>query len=341
MLQRGGRRPRGWRGRDGKANAERWARRTFLLSVTRTPIRVRVDRGTPSVGHGHFGSPTSQRTERSARGGIPLRRGVPTHSTPHGGTQSTGYPGDGDYTPDVPAHSTARGILVSAVVAFGVGLGGCAPLPAAEGPSSSTCPQDAATIGEAVELVAEGGMVLVDARRLPRAGRRRSTEHHGARRRPQRHRHRRRGPAPLRHRRHRRRRDASRTSPCTRPPFYGVLITGLHDENGPRRQRRRRLHDVRPRRSSRRCSASAVDHVTAYNNGLYGIYAFNAQHGVITRLLRLGLGGQRLLRRPVPRLRHPRAGQRRRTQRGRLRERQRLRTRSCSSATGSPATGSA
>ena len=34
--------------------------------------------------------------------------------------------------------------------------------------------------------------------------------------------------------------------------------------------------------SSHPCSGSPIDHVTAHNNGLYGIYAFNAQHGVIT-----------------------------------------------------------
>src|SRR4051812_31748010 len=78
-----------------------------------------------------------------------------------GGTDGAGCPGDRDYTPDVPDHPTARGILVSAVIALALGLGGCVPAPAANALDVVTVPSDVATIGEAVDLVADGGMVLV------------------------------------------------------------------------------------------------------------------------------------------------------------------------------------
>ncbi|GAA1861445.1 nitrous oxide reductase family maturation protein NosD [Microbacterium koreense] len=62
--------------------------------------------------------------------------------------------------------------------------------------------------------------------------------------------------------------------------FYGVLFTGLHDESGPSAPTadgyRRWDPTVFPP-----LERFLVDHVTAYNNGLYGIYAFNARHGVI------------------------------------------------------------
>lgn len=62
--------------------------------------------------------------------------------------------------------------------------------------------------------------------------------------------------------------------------FYGVLFTGLHDESGPSAPtatgyERWDPADFPP------LERFLVDHVTAYNNGLYGIYAFNARHGVI------------------------------------------------------------
>ncbi|MFT4157679.1 MAG: right-handed parallel beta-helix repeat-containing protein [Microbacterium sp.] len=62
--------------------------------------------------------------------------------------------------------------------------------------------------------------------------------------------------------------------------FYGVLVTGMHDENGP-------LAHGGPGYSSLDTDAFppierfAVEGVTASNNGLYGIYAFDARHGVI------------------------------------------------------------
>ena len=63
--------------------------------------------------------------------------------------------------------------------------------------------------------------------------------------------------------------------------FYGVLFTGLHDENGPSAPTADGYQRWDPQQFPP-LQRFRVDHVTAYNNGLYGIYAFNAQHGVIT-----------------------------------------------------------
>lgn len=62
--------------------------------------------------------------------------------------------------------------------------------------------------------------------------------------------------------------------------FYGVLFTGLHDENGPSAPTATDYEPWDPEQFPP-LQRFLVDHVTAYNNGLYGIYAFNAQHGVI------------------------------------------------------------
>lgn len=66
----------------------------------------------------------------------------------------------------------------------------------------------------------------------------------------------------------------------TRATFYGVLFTGLHDENGPSAPTADGYEPWDPEENPP-LQRFRVDHVTASNNGLYGIYAFNAQHGVI------------------------------------------------------------
>lgn len=66
----------------------------------------------------------------------------------------------------------------------------------------------------------------------------------------------------------------------TRATFYGVLFTGLHDENGPSARSADGYTSWSPDEFPP-LQRFLVDHVTASNNGLYGIYAFNAQHGVI------------------------------------------------------------
>ena len=63
--------------------------------------------------------------------------------------------------------------------------------------------------------------------------------------------------------------------------FYGVLFTGLHDANGPSAPTADGYQTWDPEQFPP-LQRFRVDHVTAHNNGLYGIYAFNAQHGVIT-----------------------------------------------------------
>jgi hypothetical protein len=62
--------------------------------------------------------------------------------------------------------------------------------------------------------------------------------------------------------------------------FYGVLVTGLHDANGPAAESSEGYEPFDPDKFPP-LQRYAVDHVTAYNNGLYGIYAFNSQHGTI------------------------------------------------------------
>ncbi|WP_420113574.1 right-handed parallel beta-helix repeat-containing protein [Pseudactinotalea sp.] len=63
--------------------------------------------------------------------------------------------------------------------------------------------------------------------------------------------------------------------------FYGVLVTGMHDENGPVAHGGPGYTALDPSEFPP-VQRFAIDHVTASNNGLYGIYAFNAQHGTIT-----------------------------------------------------------
>ena len=62
--------------------------------------------------------------------------------------------------------------------------------------------------------------------------------------------------------------------------FYGVLVTGLHDGDGPADPGDDGYTGWDPEKFPP-LQRFLVDHVTAYNNGLYGIYAFNSQHGVI------------------------------------------------------------
>ena len=62
--------------------------------------------------------------------------------------------------------------------------------------------------------------------------------------------------------------------------FYGVLVTGLHDANGPRANNGNVYEPFDPARFPP-VQRFEISYVTAYDNGLYGIYAFDAQHGVI------------------------------------------------------------
>lgn len=63
--------------------------------------------------------------------------------------------------------------------------------------------------------------------------------------------------------------------------FYGVLVTGLHDENGPSAHGVDGYTKLDPEQFPP-VQRFKINHVTATNNGLYGIYAFDANNGVIT-----------------------------------------------------------
>lgn len=140
-------------------------------------------------------------------------------------------------------------------------------------------PEDAATIGEAVDAVAEGGLVLVgpgvyDEQVLVdtpdvtvRGTDRNATVIDGGGVRSY-------GVVAV----------ADGVSienlTVTGATFYGVLVTGLHDENGPTAHGVDGYSTLDPERFPP-VERFSIDHVTAYNNGLYGLYAFDARSGVI------------------------------------------------------------
>lgn len=62
--------------------------------------------------------------------------------------------------------------------------------------------------------------------------------------------------------------------------FNGVLVTGMHDETGAQAHNLNGYERLDPEEFPP-LQRFSVSHVTASNNGLYGIYAFNTQHGVI------------------------------------------------------------
>lgn len=63
--------------------------------------------------------------------------------------------------------------------------------------------------------------------------------------------------------------------------LYGVLITGTHEGDTVLTPAETGYDEFDPA-AFPPLQRFRVDHVTATNNGLYGIYAFNTQHGVIT-----------------------------------------------------------
>jgi len=62
--------------------------------------------------------------------------------------------------------------------------------------------------------------------------------------------------------------------------FYGVLVTGLYGDDGPSAHTAQGYEAFDPEEFPA-VERFWISHVTAHNNGLYGIYAFNARHGVI------------------------------------------------------------
>lgn len=65
-----------------------------------------------------------------------------------------------------------------------------------------------------------------------------------------------------------------------RTMYYGVLVTGMHDEAGPTAHGLDGYERLDPEQFPP-VERFAIRNVTASNNGLYGIYAFDARHGVI------------------------------------------------------------
>lgn len=63
--------------------------------------------------------------------------------------------------------------------------------------------------------------------------------------------------------------------------FYGVLVTSVHGDDGPLAHGGPGYTRLDPEEFPP-LERFGVSHVTASNNGLYGIYAFNARHGSIT-----------------------------------------------------------
>lgn len=66
----------------------------------------------------------------------------------------------------------------------------------------------------------------------------------------------------------------------TQALLYGVLVTSSQQDGEPLAQGADGYEEIDPDEFPP-LQRFRVDHVTAINNGLYGIYAFNAQHGVI------------------------------------------------------------
>ncbi|WP_396668799.1 right-handed parallel beta-helix repeat-containing protein [Microbacterium sp. R86528] len=173
--------------------------------------------------------------------------------------------------------------LALVVTAFLTVTAGCAATPAPETPTALDLvqvPGDAETLAEASELVAEGGTIEIGAGvwteqllvSTPdvtvRGADRNATIIDGEGLRPY-------GVVGIA--------DGVRIEnlTVTGATFYGVLVTGLHDEAGPAAHGAGAYEPFDPD-AFPPLQRFAIQGVTAHNNGLYGIYAFNAQHGVIS-----------------------------------------------------------
>jgi nitrous oxidase accessory protein NosD len=182
--------------------------------------------------------------------------------------------------------SPARSRIVASaliLVAAAAVLGACSDdgdKGASGGQSVVRVPEDAPTISAAVDRVAAGGLVLVSPGTYResvtidkpdvtlRGTDRGTTIVDGEGRRPF-------GVVSIA--------DGSRVENLTvrAHTFYGVLVTGLHDENGPSAHGVDGYTRLDPDKFPP-VQRFRISHVTASNNGLYGIYAFDAGNGVIT-----------------------------------------------------------
>jgi nitrous oxidase accessory protein NosD len=179
--------------------------------------------------------------------------------------------------------AVGRFIRILAVAACGVSLAGCSLL-ATSTPSGSssvvTVPGDAKTLADALAAVRPGGMILlepgtyreqlvVNKKDVTIRGLDRNTviiDGEGTR--PY-------GVVAIA--------DGVRIENLTvrNTTFYGVLVTGMHDKNGPSAHNGDNYTRLDPSKFPP-VQRFSINFVTAYNNGLYGIYSFDAQHGSIT-----------------------------------------------------------
>ncbi|WP_257021796.1 nitrous oxide reductase family maturation protein NosD [Leifsonia sp. AK011] len=167
----------------------------------------------------------------------------------------------------------------------GLGLGililaGCAPLAPSADQELVRVPADAPTISEAMERVAPGGVVLVAPGTYTesvtiatddvtlRGEDRNTVIIDGEGRRSQ-------GVLVIA--------DGVTVEnlTVTSHTFNGVLVTGLHDGTNAQAHGVDGYEGLDTEKYPP-LQRFAISHVTAYNNGLYGIYAFDAQHGTIT-----------------------------------------------------------
>lgn len=177
--------------------------------------------------------------------------------------------------------ASSRGRVAAALAAVALAASALVACAAETAPLETvTVPADAPTISDAVARVAEGGLILVSPGVYPeqvlvdkpgvtvRGLDRNQTVVDGEGTRPY-------GIVAI----------ADGVSvenlTVTGATFYGVLVTGLHDENGPTAHGGGGYTHLDPEKFPP-VQRFSIDHVTAYNNGLYGLYAFDAQHGVIS-----------------------------------------------------------
>jgi len=177
------------------------------------------------------------------------------------------------------ARSSRVTVLSSAIVILGLLLAGCAATPGAEKRQLVEVPADAPTISAALDLVAPGGMVLVSAGTYTesvtvdvpdvtlRGTDRNAVIIDGEGLRAN-------GVQVIA--------DGVRVQNLTvvAHTFNGVLVTGMHNANGAQAHNLDGYEKLDPEEFPP-LERFEVSGVTASNNGLYGIYAFNSRHGVI------------------------------------------------------------
>lgn len=169
--------------------------------------------------------------------------------------------------------------MIAATVGLALILSGCSSAPDEPSPSIVEVPADAATITEALALVGDGGLVLVSpgvytesvtisTPNVTLRGTDRNEviiDGEGLRAN---------GVQVIA--------DGVRVQNLTvrSHTFNGVLVTGLHDAGGAQAHNLDGYERLDPEEFPP-LQRFEVSNVTASNNGLYGIYAFNSQHGVI------------------------------------------------------------